>query len=230
MTLRFAGGLAALICAATYIVGFVMIFTVLAPLGFGTGQIDTAAVVAFIAQRPGLLIAWNTTIYVLNALALTLLVVALHRRIAKQRPDAAAFTGAIGLIWCTLVLGAGMIANVAVERTHALAGDPVAAAELWQTLHAVELGLGGGNEIAGGTWILAVSLCGLAAGILGRVIAILGTLSGAAGLLTILPPLGEIAGAVFGLGAIVWFVAVGIALLRGLSPDPRRSAQITQDQ
>ncbi|AHM05921.1 hypothetical protein roselon_03682 [Roseibacterium elongatum DSM 19469] len=60
-------------------------------------------------------------------------------------PDAAALTGAIGLIWATLVLGAGMIANVAVERTLAVAADPEAAAALWQTLHAVELGLGGGN-------------------------------------------------------------------------------------
>jgi hypothetical protein len=32
--------------------------------------------------------------------------------------------------------------------------------------------------------------------------------------LTILPPLGDIIGAVFGLGAIAWFVAVSVALLR----------------
>lgn len=214
MTLRTFGGLAALTCAATYIVGFALILTVLAPLGFGTGQIDTAAVVAFIADRPGVLIAWNTTIYVFNALALALLVVALYRRIAEVSPDAAAVTGAIGLIWSTLVLGAGMIANVAVEHAHALADDPEAAAELWQTLHAVELGLGGGNEIAGGAWILAVSIAGFLTGTLGRVIATIGTVSGAAGLATILPPLGDTAGAVFGLGAIVWFIAVGIALLR----------------
>jgi len=214
MTLRTFGGLAALTCAATYIVGFALILTVLAPLGFGTGQIDIAAVVAFIADRPGVLIAWNTTIYVVNALALALLVVALYRRIAEVSPDAAALTGAIGLIWSTLVLGAGMIANVAVEHAHALADDPEAAAELWQTLHAVELGLGGGNEIAGGAWILAVSIAGLLTGTLGRVIATIGTVSGAAGLATILPPLGDTAGAVFGLGAIVWFIAVGIALLR----------------
>ena len=126
-------------------------------------------------------------------------------------------TGAIGLIWSTLVLGAGMIANVAVERVYALAADPEAATSLWLTLHAVELGLGGGNEIAGGAWILTVSLAGLASGTFGRLVAIVGAISGAAGLATILPPLGEIAGAVFGLGAIVWFVAVGAVLLRGRS-------------
>ncbi|SFR01440.1 hypothetical protein [Poseidonocella sedimentorum] len=222
MTLRSAGGLAALTCAATYLVGFALLVTLFAPLGFGTGDIDPAAVVAFIAERPGTLIAWNTTIYIVNALALAVLVVALRQEIARARPDAAALTNAIGLIWATLVLGAGMIANVSVERTHALAADPEAAAALWQTLHAVELGLGGGNEIAGGAWILAVSLAGLASGSLGRITAGIGALSGFAGLVTILPPLGDIAGAIFGLGAIAWFIAVGIALLRGRPTDPAK--------
>ncbi len=215
MTLHKAGGLAAITCAATYIFGFVFLVTVFAPLGFGTGEIDVPAVVAYIAERPGVMIAWNTTIYVVNALALTVLVVALHRRIAKERPDAAALAGAIGLIWATLVLGAGMLANVTVEHVHALAADPEAAAELWLTLHAVELGLGGGNEIAGGAWILAVSLAAFASGIFGRITAGIGAVSGSSGLVTILSPLGEVAGAVFGLGAILWFVAVGLVLLRG---------------
>jgi len=215
MTLRQAGSLAALTCAATYLVGFALLVTVFAPLGLGSDKIDATAVADFIAERPGVMIAWNTLIYVVNALALAVLVVALRRQIAVSRPDAAALTGAIGLIWATLVLGAGMIANVAVERTHALAADPEAAAFLWQTLHAVELGLGGGNEIAGGAWILTVSLASFSSGIFGRLTAGLGAIGGVAGLATIMPPLGEIAGAVFGLCAIAWFAAVGIVLLRG---------------
>jgi hypothetical protein len=222
MTLRTAGGIAALTCAATYLVGFALLVTVLAPLGYGTDEIDAAAVAAFIAARPGVLIAWNTTIYVVNALALIVLVVALRQQIARSHPDAAAVTGAIGLIWATLVLGAGMIANVAVERAHALAADPAAAASLWQTLHAVELGLGGGNEIAGGAWILAVSVAARASGTLGRLTVWLGGLTGTAGLVTILPPTGEIAGAVFGLGAIAWFVTVGVTLFRGADAPSRK--------
>ena len=215
MTLRTAGGFAALTCAATYLFGFALLVTVLAPLGFGTDEIDAAAVAGFIAERPGVLIAWNSLIYIVNALALAVLVVALRQQIGETRPDAAALAGALGLIWATLVLGAGMIANVAVERTHSLAHDPEAATALWQTLHAVELGLGGGNEIAGGAWLLMVSRAGRASGLFGQVPAGLGALSGLAGLLTILPPVGEAAGAVFGLGAIVWFLAIGLALLLG---------------
>ncbi len=215
MTLTRIGGIAALTCAATYLFGFALLLTILAPLGFGTGDIDIAAVVAFIHERPGVMILWNTTIYIVNALALTVLVVALARWLARHTPDWAAVAQALGLIWATLVLGAGMLANVAVERAALLyPTNPATAAEVWTTLHAVELGLGGGNEIAGGAWITIVSLAGLAARALGRITIGLGLLSGLCGLLTLFPPLGDTAGAVFGLGAIAWFIAVGVALLR----------------
>lgn len=213
MTLTRIGGLAALTCAATYLIGFALLVTLLAPLGFGTGEIDPDAVVAFIDARPGVLIAWNTTIYIVNALALTVLAVALAERLA-QLPGWAAVTRAFGLIWAALVLGAGMIANVGVERAvHLYPQDPGAAANLWAMLHAVELGLGGGNEIAGGVWISCVSLAGLIGRRLPHLIAWIGLFTGLGGLVTLVPALGDAAGAVFGLGAIGWFLGVGVALL-----------------
>lgn len=214
MTLQIFGGWAALICAATYMVGFALLVTVLAPLGFGTEEIDAAGVVAFIGARPGVLIAWNSVIYIVNALALAGLVVALHDRQAGVTPGAAAVTRMFGTIWATLVLGAGMMANVAVERAlHLFDTDPEAAARTWEILHAVELGLGGGNEIAGGVWIGGVSLAGLAGQSLSRWTAALGGATGAAGLATLIPPVGDLAGALFGLGAILWFLAIGWGLL-----------------
>ena len=116
MTLMRIGGLAALLCAATYMAGFALLLTVLAPLGFGTSQIDASAVVSFIDARPAVLMVWNGLIYVLNALALAVLVVALAQVLGRAVPGWAAVTQALGLIWSALVLGAGMIANVAVER------------------------------------------------------------------------------------------------------------------
>lgn len=212
MTLRTIGGFAALLCAATYLFGFALLVTLLAPLG----DSDPAVVVGFIEAQPGLLTLWYTVIYVVNALALAVLVVAIHALLRPIRPDWAGVTRAFGLIWATLVLGAGMIANVAVERTALLAAsDPVHAAQTWEILQAVELGLGGGNEIAGGIWILCVSVAGLAARVFGKLTGGLGLLTGAGGLATVIPFLGETAGAIFGLGAIAWFIAVGVTLLRG---------------
>ncbi|MCH2096343.1 MAG: hypothetical protein MK160_14710 [Rhodobacteraceae bacterium] len=188
------------------------LLTLLAPLGFGSGQVDPDAVVAFNSDNPGLLTAWNTTIYIVNALALAVLVVALSR-MQSQTPDWAAVSQALGLIWAALVLGAGMIANVALERAAVLAPtDAETAAEIWFTLHAVELGLGGGNEIAGGAWIGCVSLAGLLGHSLNMVTVGLGLVTSAGGLATLVPSLGDTAGVVFGLGAIAWFLAVGLSL------------------
>lgn len=214
MSLQSFGGAAALACAGTYIFGFVILVTFLAPLGYGGGDIDAAAAVELIHRQPGFMIAWNTGIYILNALFLVVLVVALNARLATVSPDWAPVTLGFGLVWATLVLGAGMIATVGVERVAALAAtDPEQAVQVWQILHAVELGLGGGNEIAGGVWIFCVSVVAWRAAALGRVTVALGVLSGVGGLVTIIPMLGDAAGAFFGLGAIAWFVAVGLDLL-----------------
>lgn len=214
MTLTRAGGLAALICAATYLFGFALLVTLLAPLGYGSNDVDPAGVVAFDAARPGILTTWNTIIYVVNALALVVLVVALSERQSFTTPGWAAVTRGLGLVWAALVLGAGMIANVALERAgHLFASDPAAAVELWATLHAVELGLGGGNEIAGGVWIGCVSLAGFFGKSVARPVVYLGLLTGLGGLATIVPALGDMAGAAFGLGAIAWFLAIGALLV-----------------
>ena len=214
MTMQRIGGIAALACAATYIFGFVLLVTVFADSGFGTNAIDAAGVVRFTVENQALMITWNTVIYVVNSLALTVLVVALARQLNSKSPDWGTITLAFGLIWTTLVLGAGMIGTVTTERMAALAlSDFETAVQTWEALHAVELGLGGGNEIAGGVWILCVSIAGLLHRTLGKIVIGLGLFTGLGGLLTILPPLGDVAGAVFGLGAIAWFIAVGLALL-----------------
>ncbi len=214
MKINTVGGIAALICSATYIFGFALLVTVLAPLGFGTNSVNVTAVVAFIAEQPGLLVTWYSVIYIVNAISLALLVVSIYRHLETTSPNLALITIVFGTIWAVLVLGAGMIANVTVERVNTLATDPEAAAALWEVLNLVELGLGGGNEIAGGVWILSISIAALMSHSLTRLTMGLGMITGIAGLVTIIPVTGEIAGSIFGLGAIVWFIFIGIELLR----------------
>lgn len=212
------GGVAAIVCGLTYVAGFVLLTTLLAPLGYGTADKNYAAMVAFAEQNHGLMTIWNMTIYVVNALFLAVLSVALWQRLRPAAPGMAQLSLTFGALWATLVLAAGMVANVGLNEVLKVnATDPEHAAQLFQIMHTVELGLGGGNEIAGGVWALMLSFAGLATGRLPKGLSVLGLVIGVSGLASSVPPLSEPLGAVFGLGFIVWFFWAGVALLRDRS-------------
>ncbi|MEP3346217.1 MAG: hypothetical protein ABJN34_00405 [Litoreibacter sp.] len=156
---------------------------------------------------------FNTVIHILNAFALAVFVVALEARLKSTTPDWAAITRALELMCATLVLDAGMMAIVTAEHAAALfVINPMQAAEDWALLQVVETGLGGGNEIAAGMWILLVSIAGMMGRSLGKISIGLGLLTGAGGLATLMPAIEDMAGAVFGLGAIGWFIAISLSL------------------
>lgn len=213
--LRKAGGWSALICAVTYMVGFVILINILAPYGYGTANIDAKAVVKYIFVEPHMLIFFNTTIYIINAIALTILVLSISDLIRSQSPILSSISKAFGLIWATLVFGAGMIGNIAVETAYEqFSIDPIAAANTWTLMHKIELSLGGGNEIVGGLWFLCIGLGLFGRRSMTRVISLVAVTIGLCGLSTILPFWGDITGAMFGLGAIVCFILMSLALLR----------------
>ena len=108
-----------------------------------------------------------------------------------------------------------MLSNITLGTVSALyATDPVQAGAFLQSLTAVEEGLGGGNELAGGLWVLILSWGALPAEALSKSLNFFGILIGLAGLSTLIPALAPVTGAIFGLGFIIWFAWVGINLLR----------------
>jgi len=216
------GGIAALTCAATYVFGFVVLLTLLAPSGYGSDDASPASIVAFMVENPGLMITWNFAIYVINGLALAALSVALAAHFASAAPALSQMIRTFGALWATLVVGAGMVANVgiaAVVEKYSI--DPTEAVRIWEIMGLVENGLGGGNEIAGAVWAILIAIAALTTGMLSRAFAGFSALIGVSGLLTVIPQTGDIPGAVFGLGYIAWFVWVGIALLRATAPSHR---------
>jgi hypothetical protein len=129
---------------------------------------------------------------------------------------------AIGIIWAGSLIASGMAANAGLATVVALyAKDSTQAVMTFQAIEAVTSGLGNANgEILGGPWTLLVSLAALRVGGLPKGLNILGLLVGAVGIITIVPALNALTG-VFGLGQIIWFVWLGIVLLRS---DPSRTA------
>ncbi|MCK0126659.1 DUF4386 family protein [Gelidibacter sp. F2691] len=210
---RKAGGIAALICAATYLFGIVIMVAVLEPAGFGASDASPQSRLDFLTAQQSVLSIWYLVIYVVNAVALAALVIALRALLKPAAPVLSDMSAGFGLIWATLVMGAGMIANVGLTATLSMTASPELAAHLWTTITTIENGLGGGNEIAGSVWVITISLAAWSAGILPRALNLFGYVIGASGLLTIIPAL-EAFGMIFGLGFIVWFAAVGFVLIR----------------
>jgi hypothetical protein len=111
-----------------------------------------------------------------------------------------------------MIFNAGVAAVVGLHGT-----SPVQAVSAWQAIEPVAHGLGGsGGELLGGLWVLLVSVAALRTGGLPKVLNWLGMAIGAAGVLSVVPALKELAYG-FGLLQIVWFVWLGIVMLRTTS-------------
>jgi len=212
-TFQKMGGIAALIEAGTFVFGFVFLFTLLAPLA--EGNLDSVENVTFLAKNQTIIYIWNLIIYVVFGLFLVVLALALFDRLKTDSPTLAQIATAYGLIWAGLVIAAGMVANIGTGVVVTLYDtNPAQAGSAWLAIDTVRNGLGGGNEIVGGVWVLLVSWAALQTRELPKALNFFGIIIGVAGLITIVPALGEIGGAIFGLGLIVWFVWVGIVMLR----------------
>ena len=204
------GGIAALIEAATYLLGMVVAFIVLAP----TWSYSPEQYVAFLVDNQTFLHLWHLAIYVINGVFLVVLVLGLNERLQRHSPALMQVATAVGLIWAGLVIASGMliINNLGVVAEQ-YGQNPDQAVTIWLALAAVESGLGGAIELPGGLWLLLVSWAAWRGGELPRGLNILGMLVGAVGVVTAVPTLGEL-GAVFGLGCIAWFIWIGIFMLR----------------
>lgn len=230
-SLQKIGGIAALFDAMTFVLGFALLFTLLAPAGYFDADADPLQNAAFLADNQAIMYLWHLTIYVVFGVFLVILVLALYDRLKAGSPAMAQTATAFGIIWAGLVIASGMVANIGAGVVVDLYGsNPAQAASTWLALDVVVRGLGGGNEIVGGLWVLLVSWAALRAGELPKALNYLGVVAGLAGILTAIPALAalEVLGALFGLGLIVWFVWLGIVMLRSspnvaaYSPKERR--------
>nr|MCH9816914.1 DUF4386 domain-containing protein [Actinomycetes bacterium] len=175
---------------------------------------DPATAVDFIVENQLALHLWNIAIHIVFGIVLVPLVLAIGDRLRTAHSPLARISSVFGLIWAGVIIATGMILNIGYTTVSDLQGtDPEMASSVWASLDAVTNGLGGGNEVLGGIWVLGISVVALRERLFARWVNYLGAIMGVSALLTIVPAL-EDAGAVFGLGLIVWFVAVGITLIK----------------
>jgi hypothetical protein len=205
------GGFAAFYLAAAYLIGIVIFVVILNSFSIT----DPGQKVALNVDKQMVIFSTNLLMYVFFGVFLINLSLALYDRLKSGAPAMMQVATAIGIIWAGSLIASGMVANAGLAAIVPLyATDPAQAALTWQGIEAVSDGLGNGNgEILGGLWTLLVSLAALRAGELSRGLNILGLLVGAVGIISLIPGLADLGG-VFGLGQIMWFIWLGIVMLR----------------
>src|SRR5512139_776930 len=211
-TLQKFGGFAALYLAVAYLIGMVLFLAVLDYPSIT----DSAQKVALLVEMQMVTFSTNLLMYVFFGVFLIVLSLALYDRLKSGAPAIMQVATAIGIIWAGALIASGMVSNAGIAPVVALyAEDPAQAALSWQGIETVASGLSNGNgEILGGLWTLLVSLAALRAGGLPRGLNILGVLVGAVGIISLIPGLTDVMTGVFGLGQIIWFVWLGVVLLR----------------
>ena len=207
-----AGAIGALIAAATWVFGIVLFVTTLSD--YTEGDPTPGESVEFLVGHQTTLFAWYLVIFLIFGVAIIPLARALRRRLADVSPQLADIGAVLAYIWAGLMFATGMISNVGITAVADLEEtDPAAAEALWSSIDTVTEGLGGGNELVGGLWILLVSVAAWGTRRLPTGLNILGGISAVAALITLVPGLSDV-GMIFGLGSIAWFAWTGIVLLR----------------
>lgn len=206
-----AGGIAALVHAAAYVVSMVIGIVLMFPIL----DAEPAGYLAFLAENQTLVYMWNLIAYWVSAVALVLIVLALYERLKSGAPALMQTASVFGFIWAGLIIASGnlMLSNIGVAAG-IFAQDPSQAVTVWSALHAVENGITSGNELVGSIWLLLTSVAIVRTGALGKGLGYLGIVLSIAGMLTLVSPLALPMAMIFGLGLIVWCIWLGVVLLR----------------
>ena len=210
-TLQKSGGVAALYMAVSHLIGIIIFLVILDYLNIT----DPFQKVALNLDKQMIIFSTNLLMYVFFGFALIVLSLALHDRMKSDVPALMQVATAVGIVWAGSLIASGMVANAGLSTVAALyAKDPAQAVLTFQGMEAMANGLGNANgEVLGGMWTLLVSVAALRTGGLPKGLTILGLFVGAVGISTIIPALNAFTG-VFGLGQIIWFIWLGIVLLR----------------
>ena len=212
------GGIAALIGAATNLFALGVFATLLVPKGFGSN--DPGKIVAYLADNQAFMHVFDIIIYLVFGVGMIFLSLALYERLKAGSPLLAQAVTTFGFIYAVLVIVVGTLSINNVSTVVKLYGEnPAQAATVWLMLDSVATGLGGGGgeTMVNALWLLLLSYVALRARELPKVLNYFGLVVGVAGILTVLLTSLDLMAVIYGLGLILWFIWVGIVLLRNNS-------------
>ncbi|NJB69904.1 hypothetical protein GGR42_000366 [Saonia flava] len=213
-TFQKLGGFCSISLGLIYILAFIVYGGI---LDYPKADATDMERVHFLSDNYIMLSTINLISYVLFGILLAVVVVAIHQKIKEYLPNLSILASVFGIIWVGLVIASGMIANIGLNSVIEMGiEEPQKAISIWKSVGIVSEGLGGGNEIVGGVWVLLLSMATFKYSFFSKPLNLLGLLVALAGILTILPF--EVFKEIFGISQIVWFIWIGIAMIRQPHP------------
>ena len=219
--IRTFGGFSALYMAAAYLINMILFLVVLDYPSIT----DASQKVALVVVQQGVIFLTNLFGYVLFGPALIVLLIALYERLSPVSHALTKVAAILGVIWAGALIASGMVANAGLAPAAALyAQDPAQAAMYWSTVETVANGLGNANgEILGGLMTLLISLAAFRSAVLPKWLNILGIGVGVVGMVSVIPALNDLVG-LFGIGQMVWFIGLGMELIRAQPETSRQNS------
>ena len=194
--------------AVAYITG-ILIFVVVLKYPQITEDLDK---VKLIVEMKSMMFVSNLIMYVVFGPVLILFILFLVSLLDNRQTVLVKFSAIIGYIWAGSLTASGMIANGAIEPiTRHFSDNPEQAVYLWQMLDTVSLSIGNGNgEILGGLMTLGFGIAIMQNEHLSRRLGVFGIIVGFIGILSLIPPLADLA-VIFGILQLGWFVLTGFS-------------------
>jgi Domain of unknown function (DUF4386) len=211
--LQKAGGISALIAAVTYLFAMALVFTILAPMA--DSSLSFEKYMDFYKANKTIIFIWHFAMYLISGVCLVILALALYERLESDAPTIIKIATVLGLIWASFVFLSGFIVLYGAEMVVNLnRKNPVQAETLKNTIETITLGIDYSDRFLGCLWVGLVSIAGFKTSTFPKLLTIFGVVISTLGLIgTVIPQLSAISYA-FGMGAIVWWLGLGVILSR----------------
>ena len=209
-TVQKLGGFCSISLGLIYIIAFIVYGGI---LDYPKPTATDTERVRFLIDNYVMLSTISLISYVLFGILLAVVVVSLHQKIKEYLPNLSILASVFGIIWVGLVIASGMISNIGLNSVIEMGiEEPQKAISIWTSVGIISEGLGGGNEIVGGVWVLLLSLATFKYSFFSKPLNLLGLFVALAGILTILPF--DLFKEIFGISQIVWFIWIGTSMIR----------------
>jgi hypothetical protein len=154
--------------------------------------------------------------YLVNGTFLAILVLALYQQLKTGSPTLARVAACFGLFWTGMVFASGFITLYGWDVIGKLAStDPTQAETLRLVVDTISSGIDSSDRFLGSLWVLLTSWAALRTRRLTRPLNYYGIVIGIASIVSSIAPALSVLGLAFGVEIIVWWVWLGIVLLRG---------------